>query len=115
AGAERDRERQPGEQRRGPGLGRAEADAGLLVEHLEQRYLAGLVARREPLAELPPRVATRPRSHRVQRLDRAEQLAGDRLAEHGGGRRLEQVDLEQPARVDPGRQAVREVALDRAI
>ena len=97
------------EQRRGFGRGLArgaKTDAVLLVESLGQRHLSALVAPCEGFAEAAQVVVFPHRRDAAQQLDASRQLCDDASAEHGLGRRLDHVDLEQPGQLDLERQAV---------
>jgi len=90
------REREVGDQRRLCGCTRiAEADAGLFVEHLDERDFARFVARRERLAEPAPLIVAALRAEPAHELDPAGQLRHHVRPERGLVDGEVEIDLEQ--------------------
>ncbi len=114
----RRRQRQAAQQRRGLGAhlgGALEADADLLVQHLDQRRLALLaVTLLEILAKAFEALEAQARREAAQQVDAALDLGDHLRSEVRLGRRLDHVDLEEPRHLHLRRQRL-EVGGDRPI
>ena len=90
-----------------PAFDQRVADAGLLVQRLDQRHLALLVAlgecRTKSFERVVPELAViRARRQPAQDVGATNDLVRERSIERGGGGRADEVDLEKTRRIDGG-------------